>query len=320
MAVPFLALMIRDHAPNYTIPNDLCTLQTCSVETQAQLSYDPSLAGNAFYASLFGLLLFLQLLLGIYYRTWTYSIGTVFGLALELCGYIGRIKMHFNPFTQSPFFMYVFPPFPPLRSRHLNTDDRRYLISLTIGPIFLCASIYICFSRIITIYGSHLSRIRPKWIIVIFILSDFTSLVLQAGGGAIAVIANDVSFEYVGIHLMLAGLALQVFSLVVVLLLAADFAWRCARRSSWNERYESIRSRRYFAGFISGLLIATIAILVRSSFRVAELTGGFHGRLWNGEAYFMVLDGAMVAIASISLTVYHPGLAFHGMWEVVKAG
>lgn len=29
----------------------------------------------------------------------------------------------------------------------------------------------------------------------------------------------------------------------------------------------------------------------------------------------MVLDGAMIAIATIILTVVHPGLAFHGQWH-----
>ena len=105
MSSPFtLDLLIHDHAPNYTIPTNECTLQTCSI-TQAQLTYDPSLAGNVFFAAFFSLLLSLQIILGIYYRTWTYSIGMVGGLILELCGYTGRIQMHYNPFIQSPFFM-----------------------------------------------------------------------------------------------------------------------------------------------------------------------------------------------------------------------
>jgi hypothetical protein len=92
-------------------------------------------------------------------------------------------------------------------------------------------------------------------------------LVLQAGGGAIAVIANSRSFEYIGIHLMLTGLALQVFSLAVVLLLAADFAWKCKRRrQKWDERYEGIRMRRYFKGLIYGSLTSdsTVANFERS--------------------------------------------------------
>ena len=77
---------------------------------------------------------------------------------------------------------------------------------------------------------------------------------LQAGGGAIAVIADSYSFEYIGIHISMAGLALQVFSLVVVLCLAADFASRCWRnKKKLDEKYEVIRSSRYFHGFIYGV-------------------------------------------------------------------
>lgn len=64
-----------------------------------------------------------------------------------------------------------------------------------------------------------------------------------------------------------------------------------------------------------GLLIATLAILIRSVFRAAELWGGFNGKLWNNEIDFMVLDGAMIALATTLLTFFHPGLAFHGQWQ-----
>jgi hypothetical protein len=116
MASPsIIELLVRDHAPNYTIPTEMCTLETCSI-TQAQLTYDPSLGGNVFFAALFALLLSIQIILGAYYRTWTFAIGLVGGLILEICGYIGRIQMHYNPFIQSPFFMYertsCLPSFP----------------------------------------------------------------------------------------------------------------------------------------------------------------------------------------------------------------
>ena len=129
----------------------------------------------------------------------------------------------------------------------------RYLISLTIGPTWLCASIYVCFGRLVTIYEPKLSRLSPRKITVFFIISDFVSLLLQAGGGAIAVIADNFSFEYVGIHLMLAGLALQVLSLTIVLALGADFARVCWRKpQSWNERYAGIPNSTLFVGLICG--------------------------------------------------------------------
>jgi len=63
--------------------------------------------------------------------------------------------------------------------------------------------------------------------------------------------------EYIGIHLMLAGLSLQVASLVVVLGLAGDFTWACwKRRDLWVDREVcvAVRGRMYFRGFVCGEL------------------------------------------------------------------
>jgi len=62
---------------------------------------------------------------------------------------------------------------------------------------------------------------------------------------------------------------------------------------------------------VPALLVATAAILIRSTFRVAELTGSFHGKLWNNEIGLMCLDGAMVGLACPCPTGFHPGLVFH---------
>ena len=68
----------------------------------------------------------------------------------------------------------------------------------------------------------------------------------------------------------------------------------------------------------SAVLISTIAILIRSCFRVAELSAGFHGALANNETTFMVLDGVMIIIAITVLTVLHPGVAFQGHWSAAN--
>lgn len=52
---------------------------------------------------------------------------------------------------------------------------------------------------------------------------------------------------------MLAGLALQVLSLAVVLSLGADFGLKCFKKpQSVPERYANIRERNYFVHFIYG--------------------------------------------------------------------
>jgi hypothetical protein len=68
------------------------------------------------------------------------------------------------------------------------------------------------------------------------------------------------------------------------------------------------------------LTLATICILIRCVFRVAELSGGFNGKLANQEASFMILEGAMIVTASIALTVYHPGKCFQGEWSAANFG
>ena len=102
----------------------LCTLSTCPID-YSSIDYVPSLAGNAFYLGLFSLCLLVQSILGIYYRTWPFLIAWIFGLALEIAGYVSRIQMHNNIFTFNPFLMYVpsrtlpqSPLYPSSRNNH----------------------------------------------------------------------------------------------------------------------------------------------------------------------------------------------------------
>jgi len=94
---------------NPTIPDADCTLTACSL-LQAHLQYVPSLAANALYLSLFAVMLGAQIILGIKYRTWGFLGGMFGGLVLEILGYVGRVQMHYNPFTDNPFLMYILAP------------------------------------------------------------------------------------------------------------------------------------------------------------------------------------------------------------------
>lgn len=61
--------------------------------------------------------------------------------------------------------------------------------------------------------------------------------------------------------------------------------------------------------------MATIAMLTRCTFRIAELSGGFHGYLWDDEVDYMVLEGAMISLCAILLTLGHPGIGFAGHYH-----
>ncbi|KAF7166912.1 hypothetical protein CNMCM5623_000449 [Aspergillus felis] len=282
---------------NSTDPSDYCTLDTCPLSL-ANFNYVPNLAGNVLYLVLFGTMLVANLGLGIYYRTWGYLVGMIGGLALEVVGYVGRIQLHYNPFPFDPFL--------------------EYLICLTIGPAFMSAAIYICLGHIVIVYGEDISRLKPRTYTIIFVLCDFLSLVLQAAGGAITSTAghDQQSLRQTGINIMIAGLASQVASLGVFLCLCADFAWRVYKNpDKLNDSMYHIRKTLKWKAFLIGLTVATLAIFVRSIFRVAELREGFDGPLANDEVTFMILEGAMMVIASLCLTVLHPGYCFGGYWD-----
>jgi len=86
----------------FPIPQDECTLSTCPL-AEAQVNYIPSLAGNAFFLAIFGLLLLLHVGLGVRYRTWGVLVVMFGGNVLEVLGYFGRVMMHYNPFKYGPF-------------------------------------------------------------------------------------------------------------------------------------------------------------------------------------------------------------------------
>ncbi|KAJ6002604.1 RTA1-domain-containing protein [Penicillium sp. IBT 35674x] len=282
--------------------SDSCTLATCPI-TEAYVYYVPSLAGNAFYLALFAIFLVAQLGLGTRYKTWGFLAGLFGGLVLEIIGYLGRVQLHNNPFVFSSYL--------------------EYLICLTIGPAFFGASIYICLGRIVIVYGEQISLLRPCTYTMLFVFCDLVSLICQAAGGAITSIADadQQDLAQTGVNIMIAGLAIQVASLVLFMALCLQYAWSVYKNPDSLNKAASMRELRNsfrWKAFLAGLALATIAIFVRSVFRLAELNGGFHSSLANNQVLFMILEGAMIVIAILCLTILHPGVCFNGQWNQTK--
>lgn len=175
---------------------------------------------------------------------------------------------------------------------------------------------------------------------MLFVFCDLVSLICQAAGGAITSIADadQQDLAQTGVNIMIAGLAIQVASLVLFMALCLQYAWSVHKNpeslnnaSIMRELRNSFRWKAFLAGkSVSllftyqvlivnlGLALATIAIFVRSVFRVAELKGGFHSSLANNQVLFMILEGAMIVIAILCLTILHPGVCFNGQWNQTK--
>lgn len=141
---------------------------------------------------------------------------------------------------------------------------------------------------------------------------DFLSLLLQAIGGALAATQDDANPSDTGVNIMIAGLAFQVVSLTLFIVLGLDFvvSARRARQGDLNYNFISLRRRTMFRLFPYAIALATTTIFIRCVFRVAELKDGFGGKLANNEGMFMGFEGPMIMIAVLALTICHPGIAF----------
>ncbi|KAI9049869.1 hypothetical protein LZ554_006018 [Drepanopeziza brunnea f. sp. 'monogermtubi'] len=276
--------------------HELCTLETCDL-SMARYSYRPSLLANATYLAIFAILIFPQIFLGMRYKIWKYMLAMITGLVLEAIGYAGRILLYYDPFDNDAFL--------------LN------FIALTIGPAFFATAVYLCLGRVVLAYGEDVSRFRPRTYTIFFCLCDFGPLILESVGVAIASTSKTEKQTSIGKNIEMAGLVFQVVALVLFATAATDFGIRARRaRGEWDERYRSVVKTPIFKAFLTSLAIATLTIFTRSVYRIVELSGGFTGSLFTGyEPIFMIFETFMIVIACTCLTVWHPALAFGGVWH-----
>jgi hypothetical protein len=261
--------------------------------------YYPSLGANAFFTAFFALCLIIQLGLGIRYKTWTYMIALSLGCLGEVVGYAGRLIMYNNPFDETGFQMQI--------------------CCLIISPAFISAGIYLTLKHIVINFGESWSRLPPVWYTRIFITGDILSLVLQGAGGGIAATADPGSdLLDIGTNLMVAGVVLQVVILSCFGILLAEYAIRTYnRRNQLSPEAMTLFHKTSFRCFIFAIIVAFLGIYVRCVYRIPELTGGWRSELMREETEFIILEGAMIVLSVLVLTVFHPGYCFPALGNTI---
>lgn len=152
--------------PSDYVPGFVCHLGTCSVAEWGFIHYQPSMIGNVLFLVIIDLLGAAHLVLNPMHHTGFFGVCMLLGLSSESAGYIARIMLHYDPFYR-PYFLW-------------------YLISLSIGPVFIAAAIYLCLGRIVVVYGEEISRIKPRGYTLFFLGCDLIALSVQTVGGGIA--------------------------------------------------------------------------------------------------------------------------------------
>ncbi|EME44105.1 hypothetical protein DOTSEDRAFT_151785, partial [Dothistroma septosporum NZE10] len=273
-------------------PNQGCTVSTCD-PSKSVYGYRPNLAATVFFLVLFttsGLMYTWQ---GVLTKTKFFTTAMVLGCLSELLGYVAKLLLYHDPFSDSGFKMSV--------------------VLLTFAPAFYSAGIYYTLKHICLIFGSSFSRLRPSLYTRIFISCDVFSIMLQAAGGATASASQDDAVLRIGDNIMIAGLATQVATMVAFGVLAADYGFAVYRnRTHLNPATAPLRKQMKFKLFCAALWLAYLAILIRCAYRLAELAKGWGSQndILRKQGLFIALDSVMCGIASVILNTWHPGWCF----------
>ncbi|KAH8692731.1 putative RTA1 domain protein [Talaromyces proteolyticus] len=289
---------------------DTCTEVSiyCPVSATT-LGYYPNLGANVFFTVAYALCALITVAIGLWKRTWAFGIVVGAGFILETCGYIGRILMHSNPWSDPGF--------------------KLDLVCIILAPTLICAGIYLTLKHVARTVGPSFSRVTPRLYTWIFIPFDVFCLCLQAvGGGVDAAASNETPVDAkrlkTGNDIILAGIVLQVVNLAVFGLLSLDFFLAATKhfhnaspelRSSEEARIWYSRRFRIFCGAVSG---AYAGILIRCIYRIAEMAGGWGNSVMRNEVLFYVLEGAMVLYPAFLLTIFSPGVFFPEMGSATK--
>lgn len=180
---------------------------------------------------------------------------------------------------------------------HLIYFILNYFFIVT-APVFLAAGIYTILSALIPRLGRQYSFLPPKVILWFFIVSDVVATITQVTGAAlIGKKSSNREDPTPANNILLGGLAYQVFSMGIYVLLTVSFLLRARN---------AIRQAG-LAAFAVVFAAATLLIYLRTCFRLAETAEGLNGRLQTNEVYFACLEFAPVALAVLLFAGWYPG-------------
>jgi hypothetical protein len=256
----------------------------CPVELTTY-GYYPKLGVNAFLLAWFAILFFASVAIGVWSKTWTYTLALGGGTLLETLGYVGRVMMHNNPWNESAFEMQI--------------------CCIILGPSFFAAAIYLTLKHFVLYCGPQYSILKPRLYPWVFVGCDFASIVLQAIGGGVASSggsSNNMKIVNAGNNIIITGIAFQVATMSVCGLLVVSYLWRyrkarAVRHASVEKSaFEHSKSqgtvserKLYFFGAM--VVLAYVTILIRCIYRLPEMAGGWGNALMRKETEFLLLDG-----------------------------
>ena len=181
--------------PNYDNCDEIS--DKCPVEYTIYGEY-LSDGAAAFFAVAFALLLIAQIFQGFKARTWSYMIWLGIGTILEILGHIGRFGLAKDPWSQNLFIVSY--------------------ITLLLAPTLVAAAISVTFKHIVIWYGAKWSLIKPRLYPLVFVGTDFISILIQVIGGGLTALETvgkgNKTTNKLGEILVIGGVSFQVANML----------------------------------------------------------------------------------------------------------
>ncbi|PPQ94007.1 hypothetical protein CVT25_009855 [Psilocybe cyanescens] len=180
---------------------------------------------------------------------------------------------------------------------------------VVLSPCAFIAADYVLLGRL----AKHLNAdkhllVTSRRITIVYVGSDISTFLIQAVGGAMSASANDPIMALAGSRVFLAGLAAQLLSFLSFSCIYLIFLYRLRKHDP--EIWAMDTTKKWYNSWIAlagALLISCIGILVRSGFRVVELSEGFQGRLTTSQPLFYGLDTLPLFVAIVVYIPFWPG-------------
>ncbi|KAJ9608481.1 hypothetical protein H2200_007469 [Cladophialophora chaetospira] len=247
--------------------------------------YDPSLIAAAVSAGVFGASTIFHCYQVLRTRTW-YMVSLIVGGLLECAGFAARIQSS----NEAP-----------------NFKLPAYIVQslcILVAPAFTAATVYMALNRIICVVdGGFQSPLRPRLFTLTFVSGDVISFMVQSTGASIMT-KKKANAASTAKWIIIVGLAIQVVFLSMFIVIAITFH----RRMRKNSTLQAKRIPGLWQVYLGHLYAASLAILVRSIFRLVEYIQGENGYFMHHEIFLYIFDATLIACVMLLLNTAHPSM------------
>lgn len=238
--------------------------------------YRPSLALGILGTVLFTVGLAIHAGLVVRHRAWYFAPMAV-GTLMEIVGYAFRLLSWGKDPYSIPFYVV------------------QYFFTV-VAPVFFSAAIYTVVTLMIDRVGHEYAPVRPAVVLWTFVACDVITTAVQITGSAMVGVAfSNGDDPNPPNHVLTAGLAVQVFSFALFVLCLTSFVWKSRKATSPP-----------FKAFSAAVFVATMAVYLRTCFRLAETAEGPRPYIASHEVFFACLEFLPVVIAVYTLAYWHP--------------